>query len=60
MSVSSSSEPCRDCLDVHGDNRQQWLTDYPEGAEYRADFLSHLCDGCYDDRIDHLRAQAEA
>ncbi|MCE2836880.1 MAG: hypothetical protein LW834_07945 [Cyanobium sp. 49614_E6] len=59
MSVYYDLEACHDCIAVHGDTRQQWLADWPQGAEYRPDQHVHLCDGCYDDRIDHLRASRE-
>jgi hypothetical protein len=57
MSVYHDVEPCADCIAVHGDSRKQWLADWPCGAEYRPAFHSHLCDGCHDDRMDHLRTQ---
>lgn len=43
---------CTDCVEVHGDNPQEWLNKWPQGAEFREKFNDHLCDGCYDDRLD--------
>lgn len=46
-------KPCYDCVDIHGDNPTEWLNKWPQGAEYRSDYQEHLCDGCYDERVDN-------
>ena len=41
---------CEDCVNVHGDTAGEWLTKWPQGAEYRRDQRTYLCDGCAEDR----------
>ena len=46
--------PCTDCVDVHGNDPQSWLNQWPLGAEYRSRHHTWLCDGCADERDEHL------
>lgn len=59
MGIYYDVEPCNDCIEVHGDTRQDWLRDWPEGAEYRSDYHLHLCDGCYDARQEHRQIETD-
>lgn len=44
------SKPCRDCVDIHGDDPQSWLRKWPEGAEWWDHHKEYLCDGCTEER----------
>ena len=44
--------PCHDCIEHGHDWPEQW-----GDAEHRAEFNLPLCDGCFDDRLDHQEAQ---
>ena len=44
--------PCHDCVEVHGDKPAAWLERWPDGAERRARYGMHLCDGCFDERLE--------
>jgi hypothetical protein len=57
---SSCCEACHDCIEIHGDTHQEWLQDWPEGAEYRSDYHTHLCDGCYEERREHEHCASES
>lgn len=48
-------EPCADCVEVHGDEPDAWLAEWPEGAEWRDDLDAFLCDGCADERLERAR-----
>lgn len=60
MTVYYDREACHDCIEIHGETRQGWLQDWPEGAEYRSDCHAYLCDGCYEERIDHKQCASES
>lgn len=43
---------CEDCVEIHGDTPEEWLSKWPAGAEWRAAHAARLCDGCFDNRED--------
>jgi hypothetical protein len=55
--TTARPRPCLDCVEIHGDNPGAWLSQWPAGAEWRAEHRAHLCDGCADDRGDWLRVE---
>lgn len=44
--------PCEDCIS----NGEPWPEDWGS-AELREELGAHLCDGCFDDRLDQISAQ---
>jgi hypothetical protein len=57
--VDREGHPCTDCIAVHGINESAWMAQWPAGAEWRHRFQEHLCDGCFDERINCDRAAAD-
>jgi hypothetical protein len=45
--------PCEDCVSIHGETPEYWLSNYPLGADYHSDLKAHLCDGCADERREY-------
>jgi len=43
---------CEDCVNVHGDTPAEWLARWPQGAEWREEYGTYLCDGCAEERDD--------
>lgn len=54
----TTTSPCLDCVEVHGDDPAQWLSRWPDGAEWRPAHHAHLCDGCADERDEWAGVQA--
>lgn len=54
LSPMSQPKPCEDCVAVHGDDPAAWLSQWPQGAEYRPRHDAWLCDGCDEERSEDL------
>jgi hypothetical protein len=55
--MTKTPTACLDCVEIHGDSAIEWLRQWPKGAEYRAKYETHLCDGCLEEREERNQAE---